>query len=162
MKRLLIGIGLFLGIAGVAYLSTLGCCHLMGKAASGSSTGWTAGLLLTPEQRQAVEAADKQFLARKEESCRILCAKWAQMIQILKQPEPDRVVLIQLAEEIGQEQTALEKATLDHLLAVSGQLDPKQRERLMASVSEELRTACKETACGMTSGCKVHEQKESR
>ncbi len=128
-------------------MSTVGCCHLMGKGGA-SSGGWTAGFNLTPEQRQAVEAADKQFLARKEESCRILCTKRAQMIQILKQVEPDRAVLVQLAEEIGQEQTALEKATLDHLLAIGGQLDPKQRERLMASVSEELRTACRMTACG--------------
>jgi hypothetical protein len=68
-------------------------------------------------------------------------------------------VLAQLAEEIGQEQTALEKATLDHLLAVGRQLDPKQRERLMASVSEELRTACRMTACGMTEGCAMQEGK---
>ena len=161
MKRFLIGAGVLLGIAGVTYLVTVGCCHLMARGGF-SSVGWTAGLNLTPDQRRAVEAADKQFLARKEESCRILCAKRAQMIQILKQVEPDRAVLVQLAEEIGQEQTALEKATLDHLLAVGGQLDPKQRERLMALISNELRTACQQTACGMTPGCKVHGQKEGR
>ena len=160
MKRFLIAAGVVLGIAGVTYLATVGCCHLMGKGHS--SAGWVNRLSLTPEQRQAVDVADKQFLARKEESCRILCAKRAQMIQVLKQMEPDRAMLIQLAEEIGQEQIALEKATLDHLLAVGGQLDPKQRERLMASVSEELRTACRMTACGVGPGCFVREGKEGK
>ena len=151
MKRFLIAAGVVLGIAGVTYLATVGCCHLMGKGHS--SAGWVDRLNLTPEQRQVVSSAQKQFLAQKDESCRILCAKRAQIIQILNQPDPDRAVLAQLAEEIGQEQTALEKATLDHLLVVGGQLDPKQRERLMASVSEELRTACEETACGVTGHC---------
>ena len=151
MKRFLIGAGVLLGIAGVTYLATVGCCHLMVKGRS--EAGWVDHLNLAPEQREAVAAAKKQFLAQKEESCRVLCAKRAQMIQSLKQPDPDRAVLAQLAEEIGREQTALETATLDYLLAVGRQLEPPQRERLMASVSEELRTACRMTACGMTPGC---------
>ncbi len=156
VKRFLIGAGVLLGIAGVTTLATVGCCHLMGRGRA-SSGGWTEGLHLAPEQRQAVDAANKQFLAQKEESCRILCAKRAQIIQLLKQPDPGRAALAQLAEEIGREQTALETATLDYLLAVGRQLEPPQRERLMASVSEELRTACRMTACGMTPGCKVRE-----
>ena len=156
MKRFLIGAGVLLGIAGVTYLATVGCCHLIvGK--NHSAAGWVDRLNLAPEQRQAVAAAQKQFMAQKQESCGILCAKRAQMIETLKQKDPDRAVLAQLAEEIGREQTALETATLDYLLAVSRQLEPPQRERLMASVSEELRTACRMTACGMTPGCKVRE-----
>lgn len=151
MKRFLIGAGVLLGIAGIAYLATVGCCHLMGRGRS--AAGWVDRLPMTPEQRQAASAAKEQFMAQKKESCRLLCAKRAQVIQLLKQSDPDRSALAQLAEEIGQEQTRMEKATLDYLLAVSRQLEPAQRDRLMASVAEELRTACKETACGMTPGC---------
>lgn len=153
MKRFLIGAGVLLGVAGVTYLATLGCCHLIGKGRS--PAGWVDQLPMTPEQRQAAAAAKEQYMAQKKESCRLLCAKRAQVIQILKQSDPDRTVLAQLAEEIGREQTALETATLDYLLAVNRQLEPPQRDRLMASVSEELRTACKQTACGMTPGCSV-------
>ncbi len=159
MKRFLIAAGVLLGLAGLAYLATLGCCHLM---ASRPQPGWAERLSLTPDQRQAVAAAQKQFLARKQESCGILCAKRAQMIQLLKQPEPDQPALLQLAEEIGQEQTALEKATLEHLLAVRQHLDPAQSERLMNLVSEDLRTACAATACGMTPGCSMKGEKEKR
>ena len=157
MKRFLIGAGILLGIAGVTYLATVGCCHLIGRGRS--AAGWVDKLPMTPDQRQAASAAKEQFMAQKTESCRLLCGKRAQVIQLLKQPEPDRAALAQLAEEIGQEQTRLEKATLDYLLAVNRQLEPAQRERLMASVSEDLRTACEETACGMTPGCAMHEGK---
>lgn len=157
MRRFLIGAAVLAGIAGVTCLATLGCCHLVGSRRSGS--GWVEQLNLAPEQRQAVDKAAKQFLAQKEESCRILCAKRAQMIQLLKQEEPDRAALAQLAEEIGQEQTRLEKATLDYLLAVNRRLEPEQRKRLMASVTEDLRTACNATACGMTKGCNAKQSK---
>ena len=160
MKRFLVVTVVLLGIAGVAYLATLGCCQMMSR--SGSAVGWADHLNLTPEQRQAVAQADKQFIAQKEASCGILCAKRAQLIELLKQPDPDRAPLVQLTEEIGQEQTVLEKATLDHLLAVSRHLDPAQRQRMMASVTEELRTACNETACGMTPGCSMQGGKGKR
>ena len=158
MKRFWVGAGILLGVAGVVYLATLGCCHLIGK--SRSTAGWVDKLPMMPEQRQAVSAVKEQFMAQKSESCRLLCGKRAQVIQMLKQPDPDRAALVGLAEEIGQEQTRLEKATLDYLLAVNRQLEPAQRERLMALVSEELRTACEETACGMTPGCAMKKEKE--
>ena len=157
MKRFLIGAAVLAGIAGVTYLATLGCCQLVRSHRSVS--GWVEQLNLAPEQRQAVAEAEKQFMAQKKESCQILCAKRAQMIQLLKQEEPDRAALAQLAEEIGQEQTRLEKGTLDYLLAVSRHLEPEQRQRLMASVTEDLRTACNATACGMTKGCSAKQSK---
>ena len=100
MKRFLIGAALFLGIAGVAYLATLGCCQMMSRGRSAVS--WADRFDLSPDQRQAVAEADKQFLAQKEASCGVLCAKRAQLIELLKQPEPDRAALAQLTEEIGQ------------------------------------------------------------
>lgn len=158
MNRFLVIVFALVGIGGVAYWATLGCGQMLSRKRS--PAGWVEGLALAPEQRQAVAAAQKQFMAQKQESCGILCAKRAQVIQLLKQPGPDRAALAQLAEEIGREQTALETATLDYLLAVSRQLEPPQRDRLMASVSEELRTACRMTACGMTPGCAMQEGKQ--
>lgn len=160
MKRFLVIAFALVGIVGVAYLATLGCGQMLSRKIS--PVGWVESLALAPEQREAVAAAQKQFMAQKQESCGILCAKRAQIIQILKQPDPDRAVLAQLAEEIGREQTALETATLDYLLAVNRQMEPAQRDRLMASVTEELRMACKATACGMGPGCFVQEGKEGK
>ena len=99
------------------------------------------------------------FLTQKQASCEVLCAKRAQLIQLLKQTDPDRSAMLQLTEEIGQEQTALEKTTLEYLLAVNRRLEPQQRGKLTALVSEELRTACKMTACGMTRGCSIRKTK---
>ncbi len=155
MKRFLVIAFALMGMGSVAYLATLGCGQMLSRKRS--PAGWVESLSLAPEQREAVASTQKQFLAQKGESCRILCAKRAQIIQLLKRPDSDRAALAQLAEEIGQEQTRMEKATLDYLLAVGRQLDPKQRERLMAFVTEELRTACKETACGITPGCMMEE-----
>ncbi len=159
MKKFLVGSVLLIGLAAAAYLASIGCCHLLMRPRAGQ--GWVDRLALAPEQQAPVAEAKKQFMVQKEESCRILCAKRAQMIQLMKQEEPDRAALVQLTDEIGQEQTRLEKATLDYLLAVSRVLEPSQKKRLMAAVSEELRTACNETACGMGPGCAIRPGKET-
>ncbi len=157
MKRILwVSIGA-LGIAGVVYLATVGCCHLIG--AGQRSISLTQQLGLTGAQSQAIAALEKNFLARKGASCQVLCAKRAQLIQLLKQPEPDQAALAVLTEEIGREQVALEKGTLEHLLAVRRHLEPAQREKLIGLMTEQLRTACRMTACGATEGCAVTEGK---
>ncbi len=154
MKRFVLRVILFGATAGVVYLATLGCCQLMGRVKSRPLTLWQQ-LQLNPSQAAAVADLDKNFLAQKQASCERLCAKRAQIIQLLKDPEPDRAVLNILVDEVGQEQVVLEKATLDHLMAVRQRLEPAQRLRLMALMNEQLRTACELTACGMTPGCAV-------
>lgn len=155
MKRVIFVAVVVAAIAGIAYLATLGCCQVLGITRRSRSL--TQGLGLNAGQRQEVAALEKEYLARKQASCGTLCAKRAQLIQLLKQEKPDPGVLNGLVEEIGREQLALEKATLDHLLAVNRTLEPAQRERLVASVTEELRLACKATACGAAGHCFVAE-----
>ena len=151
MKRLVVWAGILAAVAGVAYLATLGCCQLMASRAAGVPLAQR--LDLTPGQRVEVAKLDQEYLAQKQASCQVLCAKRAQVIQLLSQPDPDRTALAQVVQEIGQEQTLLERATLDHLLAVNRKLEPRQQEKLMTLVGEDLRTACKATACDMTPGC---------
>jgi Spy/CpxP family protein refolding chaperone len=158
VKRIGIGLIGIVAIVGIAYFAALGCCQWVGFRRQ--LRPLTDRLQLTPTQRQAVASLEKEFLARKEATCQTLCAKRAQLVQLLKQPEPDSFALKTVAEEIGREQTSLERATLDHLLALRQQLDPPQREELMNRVSDQLRTACKATACGMTPGCALKETKE--
>ncbi len=154
MKRLIFRIAVLAGIAGIIFLATVGCCDLLGFRRRPAS-GLLAQLQLTPAQGRMAASLEKDFLARKTASCEALCAKRAQMIQTLKQPDPDRATLNQLIEEIGQEQVALEKATMDHLLNLGSRLEPPQRERLIRLTTEQLRDACEATACGATVGCSV-------
>ena len=151
MKKVLIQVGLFLAVAGVAYLATLGCGQAFRNA--GCGLPWSQRLGLSGEQKERVAALEKGFLAQNQAVCGTLCAKRAQMIELLKKENPDRATLTALVEEIGTEQTAMEKLSLDHVLAVSSQLDPAARERYLTMAREELRTACKATACGMGAAC---------
>lgn len=151
MKKFILSAGLVTAALVVAYLATLGCCRLL--QVRGSSGGWSDRLGLTAEQRERVRPLEQAFARQSGASCGTLCAKRAQMIALLKRPDPDRAVLAGIVEEIGAQQTALEKATLDHILAVAGELDPPQRERMVARLNEELRTACRRTACGMSGVC---------
>ena len=153
MKRLVIVTVVFAAIAGVAYISTVGCCHFIWSR--GKTIPLSQQLHLTAAQRQTIVSLEGNFMVQKAAACQTLCGKRAQLIQLLKQPEPDQATISRIVEEIGQEQTALEKATIDHLLAVRQHLEPSQRSTLADLVTEELRTACKETACGMTPGCAV-------
>lgn len=155
MKRIVVGLIGIVAVAGIAYFATLGCCQWVGFRRQ--LRPLADRLNLTSAQRQAVASLEKEFLARKGATCQTLCAKRAQLIQLLKQPEPDSFALRTVAEEIGREQTSLERATLDHLLALRQQLDPPQREKLIALVSDQLRTACNATACGITPGCALKE-----
>ena len=159
-KPLLQGALLLTAIGGVAYLATTGCCRLMGWGHRPVSM--TADLALSREQQEQVAVLEKDFLIRKSASCDLLCAKRAHLIQQLKQEQPDREVLTRLVDEIGAEQTALERVTVDHLLAVREKLDLPQRKKWTASLSEKLRTACKATACGSAGRCFLQGEKEKR
>ena len=156
MRRLLGAAFLFIVIGTVAYFSTVGCCHLL--------WGWkrpialSQQLHLTAAQRSAIAPLEKNFLAQKESTCQRLCEKRAQLIQLIRQPEPDRALMAQITEEIGREQISLEKTTLEHLMAVRQYLEPAQQEKLAALLTGELRTACTMTACGMTPGCEITEK----
>lgn len=160
MKRMALGMLILAAVAAVSYLSAVGCCHLMGWGAKGVFLSDRLGL--SAEQKTKISSLEGAYLQKKKASCELLCNKRAQMIQTLKQPQPDAAVLYGLAEEIGNEQTSLEKATLEHLLRVSRHLDEGQKQKLFASVSEELRNACKRTACGMTAGCEITEVSKQR
>lgn len=151
MKRILVQIGLFAAVAGVAYLSTLGCGELLRTARR--SAPWSERLGLSGEQKGRVASLEKGFLAQSQATCGTLCAKRAQMITLLEQENPDRAALAAVVEEIGAEQLDMEKATLDHVLAVASRMDSPQRERYFARVREELRSACKGTACGASGVC---------
>lgn len=151
MKRIWVGIGLFAAVAGVAYLATVGCGELL--RANRRSTSWTERLGLSGEQRGRVAALEKGFLSQSQATCGTLCAKRAQMITLLQQGTPDRAALSAVVEEIGAEQLAMERMTLDHVLAVASELEPPQRERYFAQVRGELRGACQGTACGAGPAC---------
>ena len=157
MRRLFVWGALFAGLAAVAYFATLGCCHLFGSM---NRPSLVSSLRMSAEQRKEVSALEQAYLARKDESCAKLCQKRAQLIELLKQPVPDRAVIEVLVREIGDEQASLEKATMDHLLAVREHLEPGQRERLTGLLVEQLRTACRMTACGATRGCSMVGRKE--
>lgn len=155
MKRFLVGLLVFGLVAAVAYLATLGCRQWIHLHASAFPLGLKKELGLTPDQRQHVEALERIFLVQKQSSCGKLCAKRAELIQLLRRADPDRAALAQVLEEVGQEQGLLEKATLDHFLILHRYLDPPQKYKLVAMMTERLRTACERTACGVSPGCFV-------
>ena len=158
MKRLAVAVVAFLAVAGVVYLVTLGCCMLTSSYSSRPKAISVADQLqLTADQRREIAPLEKSFVSQKESACKALCAKRAQLIQILKSDEADQALLDRLVEEIGQEQMVLEKATLEHLLAMKKQLNPAQQEKLTQLMTEQLRTACEATACGTTAGCALKE-----
>lgn len=153
MKRFLISVVLFGAVAGLIYLATVGCCQLMAR--SGRSVSLTEQLQLTPAQRRSFASLEKGYLAQKEIICQRLCEKRAQLIELLKAPVPDRALIAGITEEIGREQTFLEKGTLDHLLALRNQLTPEQGARLVGLVSRQLSQACQMTGCSEAGVCFV-------
>lgn len=153
MKRFIWIALVLLGIGTAAYWATIGCCRMMGMNSSQPSLVDDLGL--TPEQNAAAAPLEKDFLARKNASCQILCEKRAQLIRVIQEKDPDQALIDRLVEEISTEQMTLEKATLTHLLALRKILEPAQQERLVARMSEQLRSACDMTACGMGGSCSM-------
>mgnify|MGYP001561326719 CR=1 FL=1 len=157
MKRIGWTVVVFGLVAGMVYLASLGCGHLM--ICSRRSVSLSQRLGLTPQQRIQFEAREKEFLAQKDLACQRLCEKRAQLIQLMRTSEPDTMLMTSLTDQITREQTALERGTLEHLLALRSVLTPTQREKLTASIADQLRRACEMTACGKTSGCFVTQKK---
>ncbi len=158
MKRIAFTLALFAGIAGVVYLSTIGCCSLLASRQRPSAEGrFSDRLGLSDEQKRRIAPLEADFLAKKQAACDSLCAKREKLAQWMKASGTDQGSMIQLVEEIGRDQTGLEKATLEHLTALRGYLEPAQAQRLNVLVARELEAACEMTACGQTAGCAVHE-----
>ncbi len=153
MKRFVWIALVLLGIGTAAYWATISCCRMMGM--NSALVSLIDDLGLTPEQSSQAAVLEKDFLARKNASCQVLCEKRAQLIRVIQEKEPDQALIDRLVEEISAEQMALEKATLTHLLALQKILDPPQRERLAARMLEQLRNACDMTACGASGSCPV-------
>ncbi len=150
MKRFWIA-AVLLALSGLAaYGLARGCCRFWAKK-EGVNEQILDRLALTSEQRLAVAPIEADYLKKKNATCELLCAKRAQLIQTMKQPEWDRDVLFQLVQEIGQEQTLFEQETIDYLTALNQYLDEPQKKRLRELVTAELRTACQATACGRNS-----------
>ena len=151
MKRWIITVLLLAGIGFVAYLSTVGCCRLMGWGRRPVTL--SQRLNLTSSEHEEMVRLEQAFSRRQAQSCELLCAKRAQLIQLVQQDDPDAALIQRIVEEIGFEQMSMEKATAEHLLALRRSLDPDQRKQLSALIAEEPRTACSQTVCGRTPNC---------
>ena len=161
MKKAVVTFLVLVSVVGVIYLATIGCCQVMASHARQSMPiPFSDQLKLTPDQRKELAPLEKDFLVKKRAACESLCAKRAQVIQLLKLPDPDRATLRTVVEEIGREQGDLEMATVEHLLTLRGHLDPAQREKMTDLMNEQLRTACLATSCGMTQGCSLYPKRE--
>jgi len=155
MKRLVrntVGLGL---VAGVCYLAVIGFCNLVGIERR--PTSFTEGLHLSPDERIAVDRLTERYLATKQDACAVLCAKRAQLIRLIREEQPDIETMHRLVEEIAQVQMGLERATLEHLLAVGRLVGPRDRQQLIDRVTERLRMACRMTACGETPDCTLRD-----
>lgn len=155
LKRLGLGVVVLGFLGGMVYLASLGCVHLW--AEKNRPIPLSKQLDLTAQQSAQFQAQEKNFMNQKELACEKLCEKRAQLIQAIRSNEPDTVLLTSLTEEIGREQMVLERATLEHLLALRSVLKPAQQKKLTTAISRQLREACKMTACGKTSGCHLDE-----
>jgi len=164
MKRVLIGFCAFAAIAGVAYLSVIGCCSLISHHRGSAERAFSMSrrLKLSGDERRQVDRLEKEFLVKKENTCRSLCAKRERLAQLLRQEPEDQAALSQIVEEIGRDQMILEKATLDHLRAIQSYLNPEQRRTMNGWVAKEMESACEMTACGYTPGCVEPGHKENQ
>ena len=158
MKERIIKAGLFIAAAGVATLAVLGAGQLVSQIPRSLSD--EVGLSFLQHQRMA--PLRKSFLAQREASCQVLVEKRAQLIQLLKISPPDRVLIARLTDQIGREQTELERATLNHLLDLQEYLNPAQREEMTDRMLSQLRAACELTSCGKVSGCQTVNQRMVR
>ncbi|MCM8812169.1 MAG: periplasmic heavy metal sensor [Candidatus Omnitrophica bacterium] len=158
MKRFLIAAAILLPTAALVYLATIGCCHLLASGRKPASL--LSHLALSAEQKKELAGLEAGYLAEKQRACERLCATRDRLLTALQKPDSDQVMLTQMIEEIGREQMNLEKATLQHILAVRGRLDSRQKVQLTRMVSERLHSACEMTACGATPACAVTGKKD--
>jgi Spy/CpxP family protein refolding chaperone len=138
-------------------------------------TEWlTRTLDLTPEQRIAVERAEKQYLEGLAAQCASHCAARARLHDVLFAPEADGAATRKLLEAMATAQSACEQATVDHIRRVYSLLTPEQqprfRQAVLGSVCGGCRTGlhgCQETGNGppengtrMGMGCGMKEKRE--
>ncbi|MFQ6091566.1 MAG: Spy/CpxP family protein refolding chaperone [bacterium] len=95
-------------------------------------------LNLTEDQFRRVRDAQGQVAEEMEAMRKSLRAKRAELVRLLREPDPDRAEIDARLREIATLQADLERRVVDNLLKLKGVLTPEQREKLLSIIDHHL------------------------
>ncbi len=111
----------------------------------------TARLQLSPDQQQRIEQMNADFGQRREKLQSQHRGLRHELLALLRATPPDRERIAAKLDELGQVQTRMQKLAVEHVLAVSAELDEQQRERLFALIDDAM---CPGAMMGHGTGCR--------
>lgn len=95
-------------------------------------------LEITPEQDAALHAAEDAFAASRRTLRESLRAAHESLRAAILRDQADSPAVQQAVASLASAQAALQQATLTHLFAMAGKLDPRQRDKLLQWLHDSL------------------------
>lgn len=110
---------------------------------AGDEISWFQSQLgLTGEQAAKLDKIHDQFLAEQSKLCAEHCSKRVDLGELIKQSDSVTPRIEQLTRELSELETKSQRLTIEHIFAVSKQLNSSQREKFVSKVYEQMCSSC--------------------
>ena len=152
MKRNAVLLGLVAACAAASFLGSKALSEKLAPPPGGCSLDcFGPGMSLTSRQRRQCAVSDEAFEQRRSALTVTLAERQAKLMEVLRQPHPGRAEIDKALAAVSETQAALQRAVVDHLLALKSVLTARQQEELFESLGRHL-CGCAGPGMG-ASGC---------
>ncbi len=113
-------------------------CMMMWPGSINPSQSWYYSLGLTAEQETSLNKMDASFRKDGDKLCMQICKGRLDLLNLIKEKNPNEALVHQKIEEVGKLQILLEKTIADQILEVKKNLTPAQSEAYLDRVHKEI------------------------
>jgi Spy/CpxP family protein refolding chaperone len=139
MKRNAVLLGLVAACAAASFLGSKALSEKLAPPPGGCSLDcFGPQLALTSRQRRQCAVSDETFEQRRSALTVTLTARQAKLMEVLRKPDPGRAEVDRALDAVSETQAALQRAVVDHLLALKSVLTADQQKALFDSLGRHL------------------------
>ncbi|NCQ27994.1 MAG: hypothetical protein COW34_00570 [Armatimonadetes bacterium CG17_big_fil_post_rev_8_21_14_2_50_66_6] len=139
MKRKAVLVGLVAACAAASFFGSRALSEKLAPPPGGCSLDcFGPQLALTSRQRRQCAASDKVFEQRRSALTVTLAERQAKLMEVLRKPDPGRAEVDRALDAVSEIQAALQRAVVDHLLALKSVLTADQQKALFDSLGRHL------------------------
>jgi Spy/CpxP family protein refolding chaperone len=138
MKKIILFVVLISAVTLFSFWGGKKVCMMMWPGSINPNQSWYYSFGLTAEQEASLKKMDASFRKDGDKLCMQICKGRLDLLNLIKEKNPNEARVHQKIEEIGQMQILLEKTIADHIIEVKKGLTPAQSEAYLDRVHQEI------------------------
>ncbi len=135
MKKIILFVALISLVTVAGYLVAQKACISIGTKSQGER--WYENIGLSKNDSALFKDSDALFRTEMDKVCTRICKERADLIKMMKDPNPDRNAIERKIEQIGKMQIELEKQIAVHILDVTQKLPAEHRQAYIQTIERQ-------------------------